>query len=640
MFLFSPPPLEIRATELARALPQIGERYGVRMRVTPNLAEEIVVARLTDASLEETKDRLAEAFAAKWQVSANGTITLWSDHEAGSAQQRAWIEGRRARVRAEQRRFRKAVERPLTAQDREAYGAALAELREQAVRKGQRRNRALPDLPSPMSRLAQRLVASVPPEQLETGELDSHAVFSTTPTKLQRALPVGTPRAIEAYLRDRAAFGAPTLRETGPTPPPIGSVTLSVQRATDVIGCSVRVYDVRGVGVESYFLTLDLREVPSRIDPGVDAAIPYAFEPSQEVREAEAVFRSPQRLPFVRVRPILMREPLGFGTSDVLLSAARLADRNLICNPGDAAFAVPVGDGKGDLRAWARGMGGAAALVGERWLRVRMLDPHASRLAFVDRKTLRRIVGTLEGEEPSLEEQTALAPVLPERGRGGTAGMFAWMASSGHFSPSEFPLVKLYAALSPEDRSAAQKEIRIDRLSPVAARRLREYVLGGARFFRIHPERDSVHPGPEARLFEPTTLFGTDPARGGAVWEEGTLTLEEPEERLIVVPRGGEPQSYTVDRFASVAHDPMAAAKAGFDMAALRVVTRRRAEIRLRWRSQHGVWGMDLSLPGGPDEASARRYRLAELPEEIWRPLQAAIVSYRLAFNGNPPPPR
>ncbi|MGV3617113.1 MAG: hypothetical protein ACO1SV_17435 [Fimbriimonas sp.] len=187
-------PLQIdwNGEALGRALEALGPTLGARLRCEPTLAQEPVFALVTVASPQETLDRIAEVMVASWQREADGSLRLArlpSDRERTLRMRRADTERR--------------------------YGDAMAAYVKaagltQPATHGQmweamRKLKAMADdrLPDPLGRertlsaglasgrLVARCLQSVGIEGLGRVPTEGRAVFSTSPTPRQGAIPSG-----------------------------------------------------------------------------------------------------------------------------------------------------------------------------------------------------------------------------------------------------------------------------------------------------------------------------------------------------------------------------------------------------------------------------------------------------------------
>ena len=89
--------LDLRAASLAQALPRLGQAYGVPMRATSAIGDEIAVFSLKGVALPELKERLAQTFAAEWRTEADGSLILNRSARLRGAEERAFGQAHRVR---------------------------------------------------------------------------------------------------------------------------------------------------------------------------------------------------------------------------------------------------------------------------------------------------------------------------------------------------------------------------------------------------------------------------------------------------------------------------------------------------------------------------------------------------------------
>lgn len=540
MILLLPPALatlDLRATSLSQALPELSKAYGVPMRAAPAIGGEIVILSLKAAPLPELKERLAQTFAAEWRTEADGTLVLNRSTRLRAAEERAFFERRRTVAAELLAGIRKrAKEAPAIT------GELLARYRrnsEDGRAGGPQTEQDGPEPMLPERRLLSALLAGLTPNDLT--HLSDRIVFSNLPTTVQRPLPVSVEPLLVRFENERHLLASLEIGEASDEPPPptgpIRTLQLTVETEPDALSIELDGYDAAGRLVandseETSLLAPDETTVAARESVAVAIAVEpvpsepkrnaYVFPASPETKAFVAAFgkgtlyTSPQELNTERsaVPPFLdvvARDPLSFALSDVAFEAGRLTNRSVIVRPGDEGIFAGTVVGSGAPHTIEEALNVPKVDLGSPgWLLARPTFPYSSSLAFFDRPGLRDALAAAYADgRLSLDTAMKIATVAPDRG---IEPPLIVLPNRMGFGRNYLNLrsLRIFAALGPDGLRRAASGVRVGDLSSEARERLRRLVFGPvATLIRTNDPRPGYVALPFAQDLEaePTSLL-------------------------------------------------------------------------------------------------------------------------------------
>lgn len=448
------PALELRAATIEKALPLIGAQYGTRLRAAPAIAGEIVIARLDGAPLAEVEAHLASAFAAEWRTASDGTLVLAPSAKLRTAEARVWRVDRLARLSKALKPLRERL-----AKATPVNGDSARQLREWQAKSKMRNGEAMAPAPwtgtflTPITRLKDALLTTIPPDDLlpsQEQDFGERRVFALDPTPRERSLPPSARAEVARYATDAAVLD-PNIERPA-------RVTLTVLPNGNLPLVELWVYSGAGRLIARANDSLDIYPPEPSVegDPIPYSLVGYDQGPEAKAYSIEKVASVEGMTPAARsFFDVLAREPLSGITSETLLSAARLADRNLIVAPDDAAMAFEPLPERGNLRHVPFLTEGAVNLT-PGWLDVRTGNAGRARARFFPRADLALALNLLlktDGKEVGLATQAAVVSLMPESGDF-LPMSYLLMLVGGPGFPYELPL-RLLAALTPAEREAA-----------------------------------------------------------------------------------------------------------------------------------------------------------------------------------------
>jgi hypothetical protein len=184
-----PVTLEARTQSLAKLLEGLSEDVGIRLEADATTARELVVVRVRDVPLPTLMAKLAETIDAEW-VERGGRHTLTRPAARAQAQVRKEERQRLESLakRLEEISLGHARQGALDEGAAERLALRIADLAQTGVRGTYRDIRSLSEL-TPSSRLIARLLPKVGPVEMAAIPAGRRVVFSTSPNRMQRALP-------------------------------------------------------------------------------------------------------------------------------------------------------------------------------------------------------------------------------------------------------------------------------------------------------------------------------------------------------------------------------------------------------------------------------------------------------------------
>ncbi len=641
--LAEPVTLDIRATSLAKALPVLGKAYGVAMRASPAIGEEIVILSLKGAELPALRERLAAAFAGEWSVDPDGTLVFGPSARLRRGEERGDRERRLGRVRGFLAEMRK------TAAETVPFTPEIAVARRKATKILDEEGET-GELPGglkvavPGRRAFERIVARFRAEDLEVGAGGrgvARRVFSTRPTAMQRPFPFDPGPMLAQWAREEGVWreSDPASAETTPGAPALA--TLAVQTEGETLGLSLRGYDGQGRSVleAKERLSLEREEGEAAPDGGTVRLAPTP----ESLLYARAFDDSGERRPLgegtVPFLDASVREPLSFETTDLFLAVARATGRSFVGAPEDSPPGLlrmlrAMGDREGRAEFPMSTFAPFLNLKTPGWAVMRAESPPAARRGFYPRAALAQgLRMAYATDRPGIAELAAIAATVPDpNGDGAEPPLMALVVSLVRgYGLSSWPMLALLHDAGSKGGSGAFSEegVRVGDLAPSVRARAERLAFG------LYADDFRVEGGQDVEGEITTSLGGGFPAET-RIFDRATGDVVIYAERR----GGGEGRAMPPAAFARVLRGRDAEA-GELDLDRLHLMDRHIHEVGLRFSARASLWVPAVTF-GGP---GGETYRRATLPPEIRAKVDAALVRLDararepVGGSGGAPPP-
>lgn len=364
--LFSPSPADrlnitTDAVTAQSAIETLSKESGVALKIQPRLANEIVVLRIQDAAAKDVFARFAEAMTAHWEPIDGGYRLVRSEKD---------LLPRKRTLRAQREKdigiMLQKLERDLARAGTPTLANQIEwmKARDESFAPTDEKDSAPIELVrSPESRLIARLLLSLGAEKLAEDEDES--VFATSPTRLQKTLPI-EPWQWAAFVREHNDHAAAVDTEVQSNPEtyagwhldkitrPFGKIVLRFQSSGPFGWASCGIYDSDGTMCQ--LGSLQLQSSEGLDDSGTQAQEGHPIVLPREAARFLALFTRDDRHEDVQVPPDLRQklthpdrfEPLSLVASKVVLALADKKKSNLIaCLPDEATTLFGDSDGEG-----------------------------------------------------------------------------------------------------------------------------------------------------------------------------------------------------------------------------------------------------------------------------------------------------
>ena len=366
---------ETRATFADKALSELSKTAGVKLMVSPQTKDEILIIRVKDVPFNELLAKIAHAASAEWQKEATG-YRLIRSAKLLQEQERKHAEIDAARIASAQKALQASLmeQGEMTPELARTLGMRLeAVIKDARDRRGRDLNykvqqqigRAMPG-----GRLAAGLALLLDSKTLAAMDDPGKLVFSTAPNRMQRPLPPGAHALIERYAREREMMkphlpqvDASNLRglsgdiwnvvnRSRAKDDRIAKVLVEARTWEFASNMMVTVYVANAAGriLEQSYCSLSMNEMMGQppADIKQDPSKESPLELSQPAKELMQVFRAAMargggpedfgELP-ASVKPYLL-EPENhtlaeLACTDLLLGAAKTKGLNLVAAPTD-----------------------------------------------------------------------------------------------------------------------------------------------------------------------------------------------------------------------------------------------------------------------------------------------------------------
>ncbi|MCW5938829.1 MAG: hypothetical protein KF884_05215 [Fimbriimonadaceae bacterium] len=201
---------ESKAQNLGRLSEELAAQTGLKLKVSSELSREIVAVRFHEADPEEALAKVAEAVDGKW-VESGDTRTLMPDSEAWRAETNRWQKEWRAGIKGRLDQWADELAKNGAFDADKAYqelSSAISQFEAGGVQGMRGRGNTMQRLVTgnPGGRAISKIATSLGPDALAGIRPGERVVFSTSPTRMQRALPGNSATLVRDFLAEQRAW--------------------------------------------------------------------------------------------------------------------------------------------------------------------------------------------------------------------------------------------------------------------------------------------------------------------------------------------------------------------------------------------------------------------------------------------------
>lgn len=515
------------AVTVQSALTSLSEKTGSKLLVQSKIANEIVVVKVKDADPKEVLDRFAKTLSAHWEVEDGGFRLVRSESDL-LADKRAALAERRKRIASILTKLARDMNRagtPTLANQLEWLQQAQDEVDSDGFQEPPKDAVPMELIQSPEARFAARLLLNIGVDNL----LADNATFATSPTSLQRNLPLQD-RQWQSFVQERndqmAAYayhasqhfdgmlgvGSSYAKISGPFRKVLLTYTCTDWSAVAFF----KVFDRNGSIVAQGGLGLndsdDLDETEEG-EPKTRNATPIPLEDEAlqmalleaSLNEGEPRVAPPSLLEKLR-RPDRY-EPLSLLTSKVVLALADRKKENLIAYLSDDSLNsfADLDDGAITYEQAQEDLDFCYPKTEEAdgWMLVRPADAEEATLDRANRKALADLIdATYSPTGLSLDDYAKFALASGDQAPSLVSSYFLIATNEEDTSRAggDWTLMKLYATLSQADRKilAGGGKIYFGRLSSTQRDLVVRYARSSSAYrFGARPVRPIIGEGAE-----------------------------------------------------------------------------------------------------------------------------------------------
>jgi hypothetical protein len=474
---------ESRAAPVATVVAALAKAQDVKLEVSPNVGNEIIVVHANGVTLQSVLDKIALVSSAEWQRDGEVTKLVAST----VARSREASEERTQRLN----RLRKSLADRLKA-------------RTSSTSEGEDSDEEMDDVIQSYSPVDE-LLKGIDLTAIAAMNAGDRIVYATNPTAMQRRLPSNTPAIVQTIVTQHNA-SIPEQTENNEElsqylekmPPsvrkmierqqkPVGNPSkalfvVSAQAFTSMqmVSAELRLYDAEGNVILSQPTYLDF-EMPTVPKPTKAGNSPVTSTPITYSEDSKALLAGFQGSPTsgmkMNVSPELraklmqpdVYDPLSFTATDELLSVAAHKKKSLVANVSDAMMDTPnmmVPGSKATVEEVEASLAAgdeSTITETEGWVVIRPTHPATSRTDRTDRVALANLVQAAKTKAlPTLDEICAFAVTSPSPMQNGVGRFYAiyfvpGMMSMGMGGITDWDAFKFYGTLGPSQKSSLSR---------------------------------------------------------------------------------------------------------------------------------------------------------------------------------------
>lgn len=500
------------AVPVRTAVEELAKQTGLKLVVSKQIAEEPLILRLENVPPQEAMDRIAAAMSAEWEQDPEGIRLTRSPSLLRKLA--------KDRIARRMERFNKSVDR-LVAAFRQApdwteeQALALAKkqhaLQLSAERGDSGEHAAMGFLEieeqTPSYRLFARLLPAMNLEPIAAQNGNSRLVFSSSPNRLQRALPQTALSAAELAMAEQDRWTM-AMEEVRPSNEPIDFVREPQDRKPAKVLLTARTFDhngIAGLEVAVYNATGEILYQSSTM-LGADFGMWQRLEVADQKLEQDAKdepsislsalsqelltkglagvvgTRAPkEEPPSKELMGILLApdtvDPLSLAASEMLLQTAEAKGLQLVAYLDDAMAAVPIYFTKKEtikpsvVLARTTSLGRTEVEVADGWMIARPQEPLTALETRTSRKALARVLNAAHKKGyVTLEDLATFALSRSEGGEGTLFRLYVQtiLGQDQSLPGNEWELLRLYGSLYDHQRQAltSGQPLRAGDLSP------------------------------------------------------------------------------------------------------------------------------------------------------------------------------
>jgi hypothetical protein len=557
---------ETPGERISALLTDWNSKFGLKLNAAKSTADEVVAVRLKDVPVQAALDRLAEVLHATWDTD-QGRMFL----NRSASQEREQNEAERFDRVEEIRKAQVAVAHSLAeagtfdraAADKLAddLAAHIAQLKPGGSTFNVFQAGRDIDARGPLGRAISQLRIDISPEDLADLPLGIRVVYSTSPTKLQRALPDSAKSILSEVMQDQnlwvqaasshnfqaeqGAFAGELAQEVTAfeqVPTRALFVVTRLTRETNIQFELILADDRGHIISDSRNDALNLVSESARLTPNVE---PTAFEVPEDARSIALLLMNrrgtaAELSPELRSRLLQPAkfDPLSLAVGATLVAAAKAKGDNLVALMSDsfwrlgAALARSKSTTVEDALRFMRRFGAVSEQSG--WLEIQPLTPVYDRSVNVDRSRLTAYLHDRSQAKPmSIEQRAAWALELPRQNENALPDQLVTLLMGPMAEvPMSEDLLRFYGGMSDAQRKSAASAdgLPLTGLSETSSAALNRILFGFGRPLTYDIVQSRDHPLDIPALIglgsEPTEVFGNGfPAGSKLTMTEKTGTV-------------------------------------------------------------------------------------------------------------------
>lgn len=487
------------ARPLAEVVDALAKQSGLKLKVDTDIEDEPLILHLQEVPAKEAMDKIADVFASDW-VDHKEYLRLERSEKKVAKLRDEWLRHRAQAIKASLNDLVKLGSSYPKLDDKNAEALVDEIVQNENPKPGANREAWVANLfkagtKSPAHRLFLKILARLDPMEIAKIPKGGRVVFSTNPTRMQRAMPDLAESDIAAFVADRKVLAAAFQRvlpnkedrersrlhyslHMDRQPAQI-LVALEAYGDTKEISATLNVLDAKGRLVSSADATLGIgyeetlsrqrlftklfveaskkgfelgpigKEIARRVGPGDVTQIRPLSKPALDAVLSPATI-----------------DPLSIATSDTLLKGSELAGiANVVALVPDSVETwarVASEPGKTSLDVFLEGTQSDDDVQVEQtedWLILMPSSPEAAAESRIPRGPLQEFLRkAYQAQRVSIEDACSLAASLPGRDlrevARATRLFLPTNAMMVLYTPA--PILELYGLLTPEQREAAK----------------------------------------------------------------------------------------------------------------------------------------------------------------------------------------
>jgi len=426
--------LTLPATRVKPAVAALAKAGNANLDVAPNISGEVILVDVKDIPLQDLLQRIAQVTSCKWSKEG-GTLRLVADTDKRQAEE---LDSKRQRVA----RMAKSIESMLNPIKVDPNFKKTLD--------------SSPDMPAettqtstqrtfanPMGRAIARFVAATGAPTLANINEGGRAVFSSAPTRMQRAMVPGSAAIIASLIRDQNVMIAAEQAAQKAAPPKNEEDTVPVSSEPIENPSKVLFIVSRSRGSESLSVTLRLYDATGGViaeqADGVNAVVE---SPTTEVKDIpnakEKIVLNPESQALVSLigsfsnfgmdmgkNPVLFKamerptefDPLRLLVSDGAIAVGKAYGKPVVASLPDNTMQFFDGGPSLDLTvgSFIKNMGKAEVVMStnDNWVTLKPSDPAKARRERVDRFALEKLTQPSDRLLPTLDDLASFLSSTP-----------------------------------------------------------------------------------------------------------------------------------------------------------------------------------------------------------------------------------